>query len=63
MSMSGRSKLGRRPWTFTLLKSPNNIAQIGGRKISGPSDADALDSDQWYNMGLDLEEADPDKAP
>lgn len=22
-----------------------------------------LDSDEWYNLGLDLEEADPDKAP
>ena len=24
---------------------------------------DALDSDAWYNLGLDLEEIDPERAP
>ena len=28
-----------------------------------PSDASDLDTDEWYNLGLDLEDADPDKAP
>lgn len=42
---------------------PNNVAQIGGQRLPESSSADALDSDQWYNMGLDLEEADPEKAP
>ena len=41
----------------------DNVEAIAERHVEEATRADELDSDEWYNMGLDLEEADPGKAP
>ena len=41
----------------------DNVEAIAERHVEEAAKADELDSDEWYNMGLDLEEADPEKAP
>lgn len=41
-------------------------AKLGARDAHGPAGsptAEDLDSDDWYNLGLDLEDADPAQAP
>ena len=38
-------------------------APSGHGSAEAPVEADALDSDDWYNLGLDLEETDAEKAP
>ncbi len=41
----------------------DNVAQIAERHVRAAATADDLDTDEWYNLGLDLEEVEPDKAP
>ena len=38
------------------------VAQIGPRKLIVTRQPDALDSDDWYNLGLDLEDANSPRA-
>ena len=40
-----------------------NVARIADRHVRLAEDADELDTDEWYNLGLDLEELEPEKAP
>lgn len=42
---------------ITDLSETDGLADI---QVKEPGD---LDSDEWYNLGLDLEESDPDRAP
>ncbi len=40
-----------------------NVAEIANRHVSQAAQSDEMDTDEWYNLGLDLEEVEPDKAP
>ena len=40
----------------------DNVADLSGSEILVKEPGE-LDTDEWYNLGLDLEETDPDKAP
>lgn len=47
---------------FSIDAGPADVATLG-RQVPTDEEIDALDSDDWYNLGLDLEEVDPDRAP
>jgi tetratricopeptide (TPR) repeat protein len=40
-----------------------DVAQLARDSAGGGKPPEQLDSDEWYNLGLDLEEVDPDQAP
>lgn len=40
-----------------------NVAQLARDSAGGGKPPELLDSDEWYNLGLDLEEVDPEQAP
>ncbi len=40
-----------------------NVAQIAAKHVRQAECASDLDTDEWYNLGLDLEEVEPKKAP
>ena len=40
-----------------------DVATIVGSQLAVAHEANAMTSDEWYNLGLDLEEVDLDKAP
>ncbi len=40
-----------------------SVAEIASKRVADAKRAGDLDTDEWYNLGLDLEEVDPDKAP
>ncbi len=48
---------------FSVQELADNVASLANRNLVIAKEADALDSDEWYNLGLDLEEVDPEKAP
>ena len=48
---------------FAVSELADNVAALEQRARQTRSVADELDSDDWYNLGLDLEEADPERAP
>ncbi len=48
---------------FAVGELETNIAAIVQRQHRAALVADELDSDDWYNIGLDFEESDPDRAP
>ncbi|NOX52630.1 MAG: tetratricopeptide repeat protein [Gammaproteobacteria bacterium] len=39
------------------------VAQIAEKHVRQAESASDLDTDEWYNLGLDLEEVEPQKAP
>lgn len=39
------------------------VEEIAQQRVADAAKAGDLDSDEWYNLGLDLEEVEPDKAP
>ena len=39
------------------------VEEIAEQHVLEAAKASDLDTDEWYNLGLDLEEVDPDKAP
>ena len=41
----------------------DNVASLANRNLLLAKEGDELSSDEWYNLGLDLEEVDPDRAP
>ena len=41
----------------------DNVARIANRHVHDATQSQELDTDEWYNLGLDLEEVEPDKAP
>ena len=41
----------------------NNIEELADEIPYGAAQESDFNSDEWYNLGLDLEEAEPDKAP
>ena len=40
-----------------------DVAQLARDSAGGGKLPEQLDSDEWYNLGLDLEEVDPEQAP
>ena len=48
---------------FAVSELEGNVAALDRRKTDKLPATAELDSDDWYNLGLDLEEIDPDRAP
>ncbi len=48
---------------FSVKGLADNVAALAERNFSAAEALDDLDSDDWYNLGLDLEEVDPERAP
>jgi tetratricopeptide (TPR) repeat protein len=48
---------------FTVRELADNVATLAQQNLIVLRESDGLDSDEWYNLGLDLEEVDPDRAP
>ena len=48
---------------FAVAELADNVASIANNHLIEAKEGNALDSDEWYNLGLDLEEVDPNRAP
>lgn len=48
---------------FDVQQLADNVANIANRNLVIAREGEELDSDDWYNLGLDLEEVDANKAP
>jgi tetratricopeptide (TPR) repeat protein len=48
---------------FSDVGEPGAVAALAREDSDNALDAEDLDSDDWYNLGLDLEEVDADRAP
>ena len=47
---------------FAVSELASSVAELA-RRQTAPVPPGELDSDDWYNLGLDLEDADPERAP
>ena len=55
---------GQLTMNFSIQKLAENVAELAKAAAGGDEKAlSDLDSDEWYNLGLDLEEVDPLQAP
>lgn len=54
---------GQATLDFDMQDLTGNVAEITEKHVSDAAIADNLDTDEWYNLGLDLEEVEPEKAP
>lgn len=54
---------GQAQLDFTTQELADNVAEIADKHVEVAVSADDLDTDEWYNLGLDLEELEPQKAP
>lgn len=50
-------------FAFTVDQLAGEVRTLARRNLAAAEEADDLDSDDWYNLGLDLEEVEPAKAP
>jgi len=57
------AETGQGRFAFTVEHLAGEVRTIAKRNLAVARDSDELDSDDWYNLGLDLEETSPDKAP
>jgi len=48
---------------FSVGELESNVAALARAKADELPEVAELDSDDWYNLGLDLEEVDPERAP
>jgi len=48
---------------FAVSELEGDVASLQRRRRDDKQLTDELDSDDWYNLGLDLEEVDPERAP
>ena len=48
---------------FAVRDLAGDIASLAERNLIEAEELDGLDSDDWYNLGLDLEDVDPKRAP
>ena len=55
---SGQSQLD-----FSVQELADNVADLVNRNLDIARASGSLDSDEWYNLGLDLEEVDLENAP
>ena len=55
---------GQLTMNFSMQELAANVAELARSAAGGEEKAlEDLDSDEWYNLGLDLEEVDPKQAP
>ena len=54
---------GQAQLDFSVAELAGNVASLANRNLLVAREGDELDSDEWYNLGLDLEEVDPARAP
>ena len=55
---------GQLTMNFSIQELAANVAELARSAAGGEEKAlEDLDSDEWYNLGLDLEEVDPTQAP
>jgi tetratricopeptide (TPR) repeat protein len=54
---------GQATLDFDMQDLAGNVSEIAEKHVSDAVMADDLDTDEWYNLGLDLEEVEPEKAP
>jgi len=54
---------GQAQLDFSVAELADNVASLANRNLIIAKEGEDLDSDEWYNLGLDLEEVDPDRAP
>lgn len=54
---------GQAQLDFSVAELADNVANLAHRNLIIAREGDDLDSDEWYNLGLDLEEVDPNRAP
>lgn len=54
---------GQLTMNFSVYALAKNVAQLARSNAGRGKPLEELDSDEWYNLGLDLEEADPKQAP
>ncbi|MCZ6890188.1 MAG: tetratricopeptide repeat protein [Gammaproteobacteria bacterium] len=54
---------GQGHFDFAVRELAGDVASLAERNLIEAQQLDEFDSDDWYNLGLDLEEVDPDKAP
>ncbi len=48
---------------FSVQDLADNVASLANRNLIIAKEGEDFDSDEWYNLGLDLEEVEPSKAP
>ncbi len=48
---------------FAVQELADNVASLANGHLIEAREGNALSSDEWYNLGLDLEEVDPNRAP
>jgi tetratricopeptide (TPR) repeat protein len=54
---------GQLTMDFSVRALAKNVAHLARSSAGGGKPLEDLDSDEWYNLGLDLEEVDPKQAP
>lgn len=54
---------GQINFDFSRDQIAGSVADIAEQHVQAAIAAEDLDTDEWYNLGLDLEEVDADKAP
>ncbi|MEM9620193.1 MAG: tetratricopeptide repeat protein [Pseudomonadota bacterium] len=54
---------GQTTLDFSTQDLAGNVAEIAQRHVVQAAQSDEMDTDEWYNLGLDLEEVEPEKAP
>jgi tetratricopeptide (TPR) repeat protein len=54
---------GQAQLDFAVSELVDNVASLANRNLIIAKEGDDLDSDEWYNLGLDLEEVEPERAP
>jgi len=57
------AETGQGQLDFSVAELAGSVANLANRNLIIAREGNALDSDEWYNLGLDLEEVDPDRAP
>lgn len=48
---------------FAVRELVGEVASLAERNLMEAEELEGLDSDDWYNLGLDLEDVDPERAP
>ncbi len=48
---------------FSVGELADNVADLANRNLIVAKESDDMTSDDWYNLALDLEEVDPNRAP
>ncbi len=57
------AETGQARFNFSVAELAGDVASLANRNLIMAKEGDHLSSDEWYNLGLDLEEVDPDRAP